>query len=204
MSAAEVETAFLKRQTRRAQREQRHGHLLEAIAEQKAFDAGSVSQASFVKVPLAVTLVPDMPGSLPWDRTAFERSRQQGRAEMALLNERHTMFDAVEPMADGFVARQDPGTTRQVVAVFADDGSAGAEYPLSPRPPFRGQDETPDKAPRIGTGELTEVVVSALGVLGRHATDRAGTVGPCTVRLTLSGPWSEHPGGPAPECGRSP
>ncbi|WP_105967663.1 hypothetical protein [Streptomyces geranii] len=195
MSPAEVETALLDRQTRRAQRERRHGQLLEAIAEQQSFGAAPVAQSWAVKVPLSITLVPHMPGSLPWDRTAVERYRQQVRAEMTLLSKRHTTFDEVEPIADGFAARQGSGTTRQVIAVFAEDGSAGMEYPLSPEPPRRQHSGQADEVLRIGTGQLTEVVVSALGVLGRHATDRAGATGGCTVRLALRGPWAHYPGG---------
>ncbi|MET8454290.1 ATP-binding protein [Streptomyces sp. NPDC005209] len=195
MSPAEVETALLDRQTRREQREGRHSQLLQAIAEQQSFGTTPVAQEWAVKVPVSITLVPHMPGSLPWDRTAFERYRQQVRAETTLLNERHTAFDEVEPIADGFVARQGAGTIRQVIAAFAEDGSAGMEYPLSPEPPRGQQSDQPDRALRIGTGELTEVVVSALGVLGRHATDRTGATGGCTVRLALRGPWSHYPGG---------
>ncbi|MFJ9627406.1 helix-turn-helix domain-containing protein [Streptomyces sp. NPDC101175] len=194
MSPAEVETALLDRQTRRAQRERRHGQLLEAIAEQQSFGTAPVAREWAVKVPLSITLVPHVPGSLPWDRAAFERYRQQVRAETTLLSERHTTFDEVEPIADGFVARHGSGTTRQVIAVFGEDGSAGIEYPLSPEPPRGQQGGLPDEALRIGTGELTEVVVSALGVLARHATDRARATGGCTVRLAVRGPWARFPG----------
>ncbi|MFB6980727.1 AlbA family DNA-binding domain-containing protein [Streptomyces scopuliridis] len=165
MSPTEVETAFLDKQNRRAQRELRHDQLLDAIDEQKGFSPIRSSGSWSAKPALTITLVPHAPGSVPWDRSAFEHYQRQLRTETTLLDERHTTFDEVEPVADGFVARQDPGSTRQVIAVFADDGSAGVEYPLSPQSDrgwYNADDEASNR-PRpliLSTGELTEVVVA--------------------------------------------
>ncbi|WP_266873071.1 hypothetical protein [Streptomyces sp. NBC_01381] len=131
---------------------------------------------------------------MPWDRRAFEEYRRQLHCETALLEAQHTAFDEVEPAAGGFVARHAPDTTREVVAVFGDDGSAGVQYSLSPRSERGWYDADDDEGaggPRplvLSTGELTEVVVSALGLLGRHAADRAGTYGGCAIRVNLAGP----------------
>ncbi|UIX34137.1 AlbA family DNA-binding domain-containing protein [Streptomyces sp. GQFP] len=196
MNPTEVETAFLDKQNRHAQRELRHDQLLDAIEEQKGFSPVRTSAPVPAKPDLTVTLVPHAPGTVPWDRSAFERYQRQLRTETTLLEEPHTTFNEVEPVADGFVARQDPGSPRQVIAVFTDDGSAGVAYPLSPQADrvWYGDNEEVAGSQRpltLSTGELTEVVVSALGLLGRHAVDRAGVLGGCAIRITLTGPPPE-------------
>ena len=172
MSTTEVETSFLDKQNRHAQRELRHDQLLDAIEEQKGFSPVRSSGPTPAKPALAIALVPHAPGAVPWDRSAFERYQRQLRTETTLLEEPHTTFDEVEPVADGFVTRQDPGSTRQVIPVFADDGSAGVAYPLSPRTDraWYGDDDEVAGSPRpltLSTGELTEVVAMG-GAAARH------------------------------------
>lgn len=192
MTAPEIETAFFDKQSRRAQREERHEQLHAAITREKEVSSPTRSPAWARKARLAITLVPHTPGDLAWDQQAFQRYQQQVRAELSLVGEQHTTFDMVEPAAYGFVARQDQGSVRQVIAVFADDGSSGVEYPLSVQNRrgslYDDDDEGSQKPVMISSGDLTTVVISALGLLSRHAVDRAGAMGGCSIRAELIGP----------------
>ncbi|MFE7076949.1 helix-turn-helix domain-containing protein [Streptomyces sp. NPDC057620] len=196
MTPSEVETAFFDKQNRRAQREERHEQLLAAIVKEGEINSAKRFLAFVKKARLVLTLVPHSPGDMAWDQQVFKRYQQQVRAELSLVGESHTTFDTVEPAPFGFVARQDQGSVRQVTAVFADDGSSAVEYPLSvetSRGALYDDDDDFSGAVMVSSGDLTMTVVSALGLLSRHAVDRAGAMGGCSIRAELTGPLTREP-----------
>lgn len=183
MTPSEVETAFFDKQSRRAQREERHEQLCAALVTEKEIDSPTRWLAWAQKACLVLTLVPHSPGDMAWDQQSFQRYQQQVRSELSLVGESHTTFDTVEPAPFGFVARQDQGSVRQVIAVFADDGSSGVEYPLSvqtSRGPLYDLDDDAGlrEAVMISSGDLTTTIVSALGLLSR-------------MRWTAREPWAD-------------
>ncbi|MFJ4895035.1 helix-turn-helix domain-containing protein [Streptomyces sp. NPDC088788] len=152
MTPTEVETAFFDKQSRRALREERHDQLRAALDKEKSLvEYPTRWQIWGKKARLVFSLVPNTPGDMAWDQQGFQRYQQQVRDELSLVGEPHTTFNVVEPAPLGFVARQEQGSTRQVIAVFADDGSSAVEYPLhvqSARGPiYDDDDEALDATP---------------------------------------------------------
>jgi len=194
LTAAEVETAFLDKQNQRLQREGRHEDLRNAIAAHRSL---SESRSRRRQARLLVSLVPHIPGTVLWDRKTFETYRAHLLGERPRMDEPESTFYEVEPLSDGLVAWSEPNTSHQVIAVCADDGSTAAEYPLhihSPSTWLDDDDEEGTPAPgAVSPGDVTEVVVSALLLLARHAVERAGTRGGCAIRAELVGPWNDSP-----------
>ncbi|MFB8236210.1 helix-turn-helix domain-containing protein [Kitasatospora purpeofusca] len=135
---------------------------------------------------LVVSLIPEVAGEMELRARSRDVFTQELVAEPLWLAERGHTFDAVTPCPLGLDAQMYSEAERDVRAILGRDGTGAIDYQL------RALKNTilvwPGELPArttLSPGELCGIVLSALGLLARHAVHRAGTRGACEVQVQV-------------------
>ncbi|MGV9268097.1 AlbA family DNA-binding domain-containing protein [Kitasatospora sp. NPDC003701] len=161
-----------------------------------------VAREAFATTPepsprLLLSLMPAVPGEMDLNTRSLATFTRELLAEPLWLAEDGHTFDDVTPCSSGLSAEMYSEAEREINAILGTDGTGALAYQLRTSP--NSTVTFPGRLPpttTVSPGELCGMVLTALGVLARHAADRAATLGACDIQMRVVVSLGEMPGTP--------
>ncbi|MFB7674125.1 helix-turn-helix domain-containing protein [Kitasatospora purpeofusca] len=179
LTAAEAFAAWERNRASLGARRSDHNTLVHELLRE-----GILAEQSWPR--LVISLNPEVAGEMELRTRSRDAFTQELVTEPLWLAEHGHTFDAVTPCPLGLDAQMYSEADRNVRAILGRDGTGAIDYQL------RALKNTIVAWPgevtartTLSPGELCGMVLSALGLLARHAVHRAGARGACEVQVQV-------------------